>query len=448
MARNAAGIYSLPDAPVVAGTTITSADENTTRNDIAAEITNSLDRNGRGAMLAPLLILDGVVGQPGIAFGADTNTGIYRSGTDTMVLVAGGGAVITITTAGVAVTGTLSSGQITANLTGNVTGNASTVTTNANLTGPVTSVGNATTIASGNTYVNPTLSGTVSGTPTWRGTQSLNTSGNAATVTTNANLTGPITSVGNATTIASGNTYTNPTLSGTVSGTPSWASTQSLNTSGNAGTATTLQTARNINGVSFNGSADITITAVAAAGTLTGATLAAGVTASSLISAGTSFVWGTGVANFGTITRRKTADESVTSSTTFQDDDHLTFPIGANEEWVATYEIDAGAFLSTCGVKTAITVPSGATMNATGSVVGSSSASNTVGQTGRGTTSGGNVLLASVGAGNTDAIVRMSVWVLNGATPGNVTLQWAQTNSSATSLTFRKGSYMQATRVA
>ncbi len=54
---------------------------------------------------------------------------------------------------------------------------------------------------------------------------------------------------------------------------------------GNASTATTLQTARNINGVSFNGSADITVTA--AAGTLSGSTLASGVTASSLTSVGT-----------------------------------------------------------------------------------------------------------------------------------------------------------------
>ena len=54
---------------------------------------------------------------------------------------------------------------------------------------------------------------------------------------------------------------------------------------GNASTATTLQTARNINGVSFNGSADITVPA--AAGTLTGSTLASGVTASSLTSVGT-----------------------------------------------------------------------------------------------------------------------------------------------------------------
>ena len=58
--------------------------------------------------------------------------------------------------------------------------------------------------------------------------------------------------------------------------------------SGNASTATsaaTLTTSRNINGVAFNGSADITVTA--AATTLTGTTLNATVTASSLTSVGT-----------------------------------------------------------------------------------------------------------------------------------------------------------------
>jgi len=61
--------------------------------------------------------------------------------------------------------------------------------------------------------------------------------------------------------------------------------TLNQNTTGNAATASALQTARNINGVSFNGTADITVTA--AAGTLTGTTLASGVTASSLTSVGT-----------------------------------------------------------------------------------------------------------------------------------------------------------------
>ena len=52
------------------------------------------------------------------------------------------------------------------------------------------------------------------------------------------------------------------------------------------GSAATLTTSRNINGVAFNGSVDITVTA--AAGTLSGATLASGVTASSLTSFGNS----------------------------------------------------------------------------------------------------------------------------------------------------------------
>jgi hypothetical protein len=55
--------------------------------------------------------------------------------------------------------------------------------------------------------------------------------------------------------------------------------------SGNASTASALTPGRTINGTSFDGSANITVTA--AAGTLTGATLNSGVTASSLTSVGT-----------------------------------------------------------------------------------------------------------------------------------------------------------------
>ena len=71
-------------------------------------------------------------------------------------------------------------------------------------------------------------------------------------------------------------------LTGNVTGNVSGSSGS---TTGNAATATALATARAINGVSFDGTAAITVTA--AAGTLTGATLASGVTASSLTSVGT-----------------------------------------------------------------------------------------------------------------------------------------------------------------
>jgi hypothetical protein len=59
-------------------------------------------------------------------------------------------------------------------------------------------------------------------------------------------------------------------------------------TTGNAGTATALQTPRTINTVAFDGTANITLpVSAAAAGTLTGTTLASGVTASSLTTVGT-----------------------------------------------------------------------------------------------------------------------------------------------------------------
>lgn len=153
------------------------------------------------------------------------------------------------------------SGNYITSLTGGVTASgpgaaAATVVTNANLTGPITSVGNATSIASqtgtGTKFVvdtSPTLVTPVLGAATGTSLQlsgltasqavvtdgsknlsslgyaSANTvstlvqrdgsgnftagtitaalTGNASTVTTNANLTGPITSTGNATAIAS-----------------------------------------------------------------------------------------------------------------------------------------------------------------------------------------------------------------------------------------------------
>jgi len=106
----------------------------------------------------------------------------------------------TITAAG-NVTGANLSGSNTGDQT-NISGNAATVTTNANLTGHVTSSGNAAvlgsfTVAQLNTAIsNATLSGSNTGDQT-------NISGNAATVTTNANLTGHVTSSGNAAVLGS-----------------------------------------------------------------------------------------------------------------------------------------------------------------------------------------------------------------------------------------------------
>lgn len=78
MPRNASGNYTLPLPAVVTGTVIESLWANTTMNDLASSVTDSLDRYGRGGMVAPFRMVDGTVSIPAISFTGETNTGIYR----------------------------------------------------------------------------------------------------------------------------------------------------------------------------------------------------------------------------------------------------------------------------------------------------------------------------------------------------------------------------------
>lgn len=91
MSRDSSGNYTLPAGnPVVTNTTITSAWANNTCNDIGAEITNSLDRNGRGGMLAALRLIDGTAGVPAIAFSNETGTGFARLSSGAIAVVING----------------------------------------------------------------------------------------------------------------------------------------------------------------------------------------------------------------------------------------------------------------------------------------------------------------------------------------------------------------------
>lgn len=81
MPRNGSGNYTVPATvnPVVPGTDITADWANTTLTDLAQGVTDSLDRNGRGGMLAAFKVADGAVGAPGVAFTNETSTGFYRA---------------------------------------------------------------------------------------------------------------------------------------------------------------------------------------------------------------------------------------------------------------------------------------------------------------------------------------------------------------------------------
>lgn len=124
--RNSSGTYSLPAGnPVTTKTTITSTWANNTLSDLASEMTNSLDRTGKGAMQAPLLCTDGTVSAPSLSFSNASTSGLYKAGTATPAVAAGGvkiqdwtsslstfyaPVVATATGASVAITGTGGSG--------------------------------------------------------------------------------------------------------------------------------------------------------------------------------------------------------------------------------------------------------------------------------------------------------------------------------------------------
>src|SRR6185312_3210721 len=63
---------------------------NHTLSDIGSEVTNSLDRQGRGGMLAPLKATNGSNAAPSLTFTSETTTGLYRAGAaDVRMSIAG-----------------------------------------------------------------------------------------------------------------------------------------------------------------------------------------------------------------------------------------------------------------------------------------------------------------------------------------------------------------------
>ena len=145
---------------------------------------------------------------------------------------------------------------------------------------------------------------------------------------------------------------------------------------------------------------------------------------------------------------RKSADESVTSSTTLQDDNDFTFAIGASEIWVAELNLYIRGAGTGEDLKIGFTVPAGATMRY--SAIGPSFGATGAEGDGRfqSHTTSGNVVLGVVASGTSDLSALVTCSVANGATPGNVVFQWAQFSSAANAVTLLAGSWMAAHQVA
>ena len=134
------------------------------------------------------------------------------------------------------------------------------------------------------------------------------------------------------------------------------------------------------------------------------------------------------------IAKRKTADESVTSSTTLQDDNHLVWAASANKNYVFRYFIPY-TIASGTGIKINITAPSGATGSFATLVAsgGAAYAAASAQSTAIGTTL--DIPGLNVSTGATHLVVEGYIDV--SSTAGNVTLQFAQSTSNATALVFK-----------
>lgn len=147
-----------------------------------------------------------------------------------------------------------------------------------------------------------------------------------------------------------------------------------------------------------------------------------------------------------TASKYKTADETVNNSTTFQDDDHLSFAIAANEVWAFEMFLYYTIASGNPGIKVKFTVPASCTGQGTvyigAGVLDSSSTSL-------------NNFFYSIGTGFNFALIGFtgvsffgSGAIINSTNAGTVTLQWAQNSAVASDCKLKQGSYLNLKRLA
>lgn len=113
MSRNGSGSFTLSDT-LSNGSTGDADEVNAILQDIATEITNSVAVDGQSTMTAPFKAANGTASLPSYTFGSDTNTGLYRVGSDAIGVAVNGTLLATFNSSGV----TLASGAFVGNLTG------------------------------------------------------------------------------------------------------------------------------------------------------------------------------------------------------------------------------------------------------------------------------------------------------------------------------------------
>lgn len=139
---------------------------------------------------------------------------------------------------------------------------------------------------------------------------------------------------------------------------------------------------------------------------------------------------GGGGGSSATITKVKTADETVTSSTALQDDNDLFFPIAADESWVFRFTLQAQSG-TTPDFRFGVSAPTGATCKV-GVIDPEGAVSNA--------NVGCGAQITAIPGNATNDVYEVVGSVDNGSNAGNVTLRWAQNVSSTQQTIVRAGS--------
>jgi hypothetical protein len=137
----------------------------------------------------------------------------------------------------------------------------------------------------------------------------------------------------------------------------------------------------------------------------------------------------------------KTADESVTSSTALQDDDHLTLSLAASSTYLIEMFIDLTSTSGTPGGKIAFVSPAAVGFNLFGKYVRNNDTARSFVLT----ASGGESDAVSIGA-NSHAVLTLAGTITT-TDAGTFKLQWAQSTSNGTATVNKKGGFLRATKI-
>lgn len=110
MPRNGSGTYTLPQAPFVPGTTISSSAVNSDLSDIASALTGSIAADGQTQITGALKGIGGTLTNPSWTFGGDTSAGMYLPAVGSIGLVADSFGIVASTGGFVAASASVSSG--------------------------------------------------------------------------------------------------------------------------------------------------------------------------------------------------------------------------------------------------------------------------------------------------------------------------------------------------